>query len=209
MGVGALRAQTVFRESITGKVILPGDADYHSARRVFSFNPQTDKHRHMIVSCAEPEDAAKAVLYARENQLDVAVRSGGHDLLGASVCDGLVIDLSRMNAIRMDRDARTVRVEAGARTSVLNGATQASELAVPLGCHPDVGITGLTLGGGIGWLTGKHGATCDNLLRADVVTADGKMLHTSATENSDLFGHCAEAVATLESLRRLSTSSIR
>jgi hypothetical protein len=187
IGVGALRAQTVFRESITGRVILPGDADYHSARRVFSFNPQTDKYPQMIVRCAEPEDAAKAILYAREKLLDVAVRSGGHDLLGASVCDGLVIDLSHMNAISMDRDARTVRVEAGARTAVLNDATQASELAVPLGCHPGVGVAGLTLGGGIGWLTGKHGATCDNLLGADVVTADGKMLHASATENSDLF----------------------
>jgi FAD/FMN-containing dehydrogenase len=199
----------VFREGITGKVILLGDADYHSARRVFSFNPQTDKYPQMIVRCAEPEDATKAVRYAREKQLDVAVRSGGHDLLGASVCDGLVIDLSRMNTIRVDRDARTVRVEAGARSSVLNGATQASEFAVPLGCHPDVGVAGLTLGGGIGWLTGKHGATCDNLLGADVVTADGKMLRTSATENSDLFGHYAEAVATLESLQRLTTSSIR
>ena len=119
IGAGALRAQTVFRESIRGRVILPGDADYHSARRVFSFNPQTDKYPQIIVRCAEPEDAAKAVLYAREKQLDVAVRSGGHDLLGASVCDGLVIDLSRMNAIRMDRDARTVRVEAGARTGGL------------------------------------------------------------------------------------------
>ena len=187
ISAGALRAQTVLRESITGKVILPGDADYDSARRVFSFNPQTDKYPQMIVRCAAPEDAAKAVLYAREKQLDVAVRSGGHDLLGASVCDGMVIDLSRMNSISMDRDARTVRVDAGVRTGALNRATQVGELAVPLGCHPEVGVAGLTLGGGIGWLTGKHGATCDNLLGADVIAADGKMLHASATENSDLF----------------------
>lgn len=121
-----------------------GDPASHGARRA-------RRYRLRATGVSDTgRGTAKAVLYAREKQLDAAVRSGGHDLLGASVCEGLVIDLSRMNAIRMDRDARTVRVEVGARTAVLNGATQASELAVPLGCHPDVGVAGLTLGGGIG-----------------------------------------------------------
>src|SRR5215831_7912188 len=185
--LGVLRAQTALRESIAGSVILPNDAEYDSARRVFSFNPRTDKHPQMIVRCGAPEDAAKAVSYARERGLDVAVRSGGHDLLGASVCDGMVIDLSRMKAMRLNRETGTVRVEAGVRAGELNSATQADGLAVPLGCHPAVGVAGLTLGGGLGWLIGKYGATCDHLLGADVVMADGKVLHASASDNPELF----------------------
>src|SRR5215831_11656909 len=153
----------------------------------FSFNPRTDKHPQMIVRCGAPEDAAKAVSYARERGLDVAVRSGGHDLLGGSVCDAMVIDLSRMKAIWLNREAGTVRVEAGVRTGELNNATQVAGLAVPLGCHPAVGVAGLTLGGGLGWLIGKHGATCDHLLGADVVMADGTVLHANASENPELF----------------------
>jgi len=141
----------------------------------------------MISRPASSDDVVKAVRYAREKQTDVAVRSGGHDLLGASVCDGMVIDLSQMKKIEIDRDAGTVRVEAGVRASDLNRATQAVGMAVPLGCHPAVGIAGLTLGGGLGWLLGKYGATCDNLAGIDVVTADGSILHASTTENSDLF----------------------
>src|SRR5215813_10725583 len=137
--LGMLRAQTALRESIAGSVILPNDAEYDSARRVFSFNPRTDRHPQMIVRCGAPEDAAKAVSYARERGLDVAVRSCGHDLLGASVCDGMVIDLSRMKAIRLNREAGTVLAEAGVRAGELNGSTQAAGLAVPLGCHPAVG----------------------------------------------------------------------
>ena len=115
--------------------------------------------------------------------LDVAVRSGGHDLLGASVCDGMVIDLSRMKAIRLNREAPTVHVEAGVRADELNSVTQAAGLAVPLGCHPAVSVAGLTLGDGLSWLIGTHGATCDHLLGADVVMADGKVLHDSASES--------------------------
>ena len=187
LGAGTLRAQTPLQEKLTGKVILPGDTDYESARRIFSFNPRTARRPQMILRCSAADDAVRAVRFAREKQLDLAVRSGGHDLLGASICDGMVVDLSPMKGIRMNREDGSVRVEAGVRAAELNAATQAAGLAVPLGCHPAVGVAGLTLGGGLGWLLGKHGATCDNLLGTDIVMADGKMLHASVAENADLF----------------------
>ena len=187
LGAGTLRAQTALQGKLTGNVILPGDTDYESARRIFSLNPRTARRPQMILRCSAADDAVRAVRFAREKQLDLAVRSGGHDLLGASICDGMVVDLSPMKRIRMNREAGSIRVEAGVRAAELNAATQAAGLAVPLGCHPAVGVAGLTLGGGLGWLLGKHGATCDSLLGADIVMADGKMLHASAAENADLF----------------------
>jgi FAD/FMN-containing dehydrogenase len=141
----------------------------------------------MIIRCATPEDVVRAVVFAREQGLEVAVRSGGHDVLGASVGDGLVIDLALMKAISVEPEHRTARVEAGVRSGQLNGALQRSGLAAALGCHPGVGVAGLTVGGGLGWLLGKHGATCDHMFGADVVTADGKMLRASETENKELF----------------------
>jgi len=153
---------------------------------VASFNPTSDKHPQMIVRCLAPEDVIQAVSFARDKALEVAVRSGGHDLLGASVCDGLVIDLSPMKKMRIDRERGTARVEAGIRAGELNAATQQGGLAAALGCNPAVGVAGLTLGGGLGWFLGKYGAACDHLIGADLVTAEGKMLRASATENADL-----------------------
>jgi FAD/FMN-containing dehydrogenase len=141
----------------------------------------------MIVRCATPEDAARAVVFAREHMLEVAVRSGGHDVLAASVCDGMVIDLSSLKAIRVDPQRQTARVEAGVRSGQLNGALQRVGLAAALGCHPGVGIAGLTLGGGLGWLLGKYGATCDHLIGAELITAEGTKLRASRTQNSELF----------------------
>jgi FAD/FMN-containing dehydrogenase len=177
-----------FSNSLKGHLVLPGDSAYAGARRIASMNPTTDRHPQMIVYCAEPEDVVCAVAFAREQTLEVAVRSGGHDLLGASVCEGgMVIDLSPLKDIKIDAAGRTGRVQAGVRGQALNTATQSHGLAAVLGCNPAVGVAGLTLGGGLGWFVGKHGATCDNLLGADIVTADGKMLRADAQENPDLF----------------------
>jgi len=175
------------RNGVSGRLIVPGDEEYDSARRLASFNPTTDKHPQAIVRCATADDVARAVVFTREHGVEVAVRSGGHDVLGASVCDGLVIDLSTMNAIHADPERRTVRVEAGVRSGQLNAALQRYGLAAALGCHPGVGVAGLTVGGGLGWLLGKYGAACDHLLGADLVTAEGKKLRASETENADLF----------------------
>src|SRR5262249_44874613 len=113
----------------------------------------------MILRCSAADDAVRAVRFAREKQLDVAVRSGGHDLLGASICDGMVVDLSPMKGIRMNREEGSVRVEAGVRAAELNAATQAAGLAVPLGRHPAVGVAGGGLAGGLGVVMGKHWAS--------------------------------------------------
>jgi len=177
-----------FSQRFKGFVILPGDSDYERARSVASFNPFTDKHPQIIVRCAVPSDVTESIQFARDHSLEVAVRAGGFDVLGASVCEGgMVIDLSRMKGINIDSRKRISRVQAGVRSTELSSAADAHGLAAALGCHPAVGIAGLTLGGGLGWLAGKYGASCDNLMRAEVITAEGKMIRASGTENPDLF----------------------
>src|SRR5215472_5404821 len=163
-----LRAQTVspsliegLRARLTGRVIVPDDPSYEQARRPISFNPTTDHQPRVIVRCATREDVAGAVVFAREHDLEVAIRSGGHDVLGASVCDGMVIDLSALKKTAIDPVRRTAHVESGVRSWELNGAAQVTGLAAVLGCHPGVGVAGLTIGGGLGWFLGKHGASCD------------------------------------------------
>jgi FAD/FMN-containing dehydrogenase len=175
------------RASLKGQLLLPTDPDYDAARRVESFNPTTDRHPQMIVRCLEPQDVIRSIAFAHDKALEVAVRSGGHDLLGASVCDGIVIDLSRMKDIGVDRDRGTVHVSAGVRAGELNASTLRSGLAAVLGCSPGVGVAGLTLGGGLGWFLGKHGTAADNLRGADLITADGKMLRVTAAQHKDLF----------------------
>jgi FAD/FMN-containing dehydrogenase len=189
-----LNAQTVsrplvdgLRSRLTGRVIGPDDPGYEQARRPVSFNPMTDHRPQMIVRCATRDDLAYTVRFARDHDLEVAIRSGGHDVLGASVCDGMVIDLSPMKKITIDADRRTARVESGVRSRELNAAAQENNLAAVLGCNPGVGVAGLTIGGGLGWFLGKHGASCDQLLGADLITAEGKMVRASKTENPDLF----------------------
>ncbi len=173
---------------LDGDLIQPTSASYEELRRPVSFNPRTDRRPAAIARCASEADVARSVAFAGDRRLEIAVRGGGHDVLGASVCaEGLVIDLSLMKASEVDPEARLVRCGPGLRSGEVDRATQPFGLAAALGCNPVVGISGLTLGGGIGWLAGKHGATCDNLVRARVVGAHGRVHAASREENPDLF----------------------
>ena len=169
-----------------GEVIQPGDDGYDEARRVY--NAMIDRRPRLIVRCADIADVIVAVNFARENGLLIAVRGGSHNVAGFAVCDdGMVIDLSRLKGIRVNVDNQTVRAEGGCTWGDLDHATHAFGLAVPGGIISSTGIAGLTLGGGIGYLTRKYGLSCDNLISADVVTAAGTLLTASENENSDLF----------------------
>jgi FAD/FMN-containing dehydrogenase len=171
---------------IRGRVILPDDAAYEGARRVW--NGMIDKRPAVIIRCAGVADVIEAVTFARSHDLLVAVRGGGHNVTGAAVCDGgMVIDLSPMKGVRVDPVARTVRAQGGVLWGELDRETQVFGLATTGGLISTTGVAGLTLGGGIGWLARKHGLSCDNLLSADVVTADGRLLVASARQNPDLF----------------------
>ena len=161
-------------------------ADYDEARRVW--NGMVDKKPAIIVRCAAAGDVVEAVDFARDHGLLVSVRGGGHNVAGSAVCEGgLMIDLSSMKGIQVDPERRTARAEAGLVLGEFDAATQAFGLATTMGVNSDTGISGLTLGGGFGKLGRKHGLACDNLLAADIVTADGRLLRASATENADLF----------------------
>ena len=174
-----------FRASLHGESLLPRDDGYDSVRRVW--NAMVDKRPALISRCSGTADVINSVNLARENDLLISVRGGGHNFPGNSVCeDGLMIDLSRMTGVRVDPAARTVRAQGGTKWGAFDHETQAFGLAAPGGTDPDTGIAGLTLGGGIGWLSGSYGLSCDNLISADVVTADGRMLTASAEENPDL-----------------------
>jgi len=171
---------------LRGRLIRPGDGDYDDARRVW--NRMADKHPALIARCAGTADVLHCVRFAREHDLPVSVRGGGHNYAGKSVCDdGLVIDLSAMKGIRIDPVRRTARAQPGVKLGEFDHETQAFGLATTLGIATDTGIAGLTLGGGYGWLGGKYGLACDNLISVDVVTADGQILTASAGENADLF----------------------
>ena len=175
-----------FKTVLRGQVLRPSDHPYDEARKVW--NGMFDRRPALIARCAGTADVINAVNFARDNGLRVAVRGGGHSFPGHSVCDGgLVIDLSHMRSTRVDPAARTARAQAGAKWIDFDHETQAFGLATTGGTASDTGIAGLTLGGGLGWLSSKHGLTIDNLLSADVVTADGRFLTASATENQDLF----------------------
>ena len=174
-----------FRGSLAGVSLLPHDEGYDGARRVW--NAMVDKRPALIARCSGTADVINSVNFARANDLLISVRGGGHNFPGNSVCqDGLMIDLSLMTGIRVDPAARTVRAQGGTKWGAFDHETQAFGLAAPGGTDPDTGIAGLTLGGGIGWLSGAHGLSCDGLISADVVTADGRMLTASADENPDL-----------------------
>src|SRR4051812_33870125 len=172
--------------SLRGDVIQPLDPRYDEARRVF--NAMIDKYPALIVRCQDVADVITAVNFAREQDQVLAVRGGGHNGAGSgTVDDGLVLDLSLMNGIRVDPVARTARVEGGALLSDLHHATYPFGLAVPSGIVASTGVGGITLGGGIGHLTRQLGLTIDSLLEADVVLADGSFVTASETENPDLF----------------------
>jgi FAD/FMN-containing dehydrogenase len=183
----SLRASELaqLREILRGELILPGEAGYNEARRVW--NGTVDKKPAALVYCAGSEDVTETVNFARSQNLRVAVRAGGHNVAGLSVCDGLVIDLSRMKRIEVDRERRIARAEAGLTLGEFDRATQASGLATTMGVNSDTGIAGLTLGGGFGKLGRKHGLSCDNLVAAEIVTPDGRLLRVSPAENANLF----------------------
>ena len=175
-----------FRANLRGELLRPNDDSYEATRKVF--NRMIDKRPTLIARCAGAADVIKAINFARSNNLLVAVRGGGHSVAGKSVCDGgLLIDLSLMKGLRVDPVRRTARAEPGLRLGEFDRETEAFDLATTLGIVSTTGIAGLTLGGGLGWLNGKYGLACDNLLSADVVTANGQFLTASASENSDLF----------------------
>ena len=156
------------------------------ARRVW--NGLIDKRPAVIVQCSGVADVLDSLRFARDHNLLVAVRGGGHNVAGFGTCDGgLVIDLSPLRGIRVDPAKRTVRAQAGVRWGDLDRETQVFGLAVPGGVVSTTGIAGLTLGGGQGWLRRTYGMTCDSLLSADVITADGEFVTASDTEHTDLF----------------------
>ena len=175
-----------FQTSLRGPLLQPGDAGYDDARIVW--NGMIDRRPALIARCAGVADVIQAVNFARDNHLLVSVRGGGHNITGYAVNDGgIVIDLSQMKSLHVDLAKSTARAEAGLTWGEYNHETQAFGLASTGGVVSTTGISGLSLGGGLGWLMGKHGLTCDTLLSADIVTADGKFLTTSPTENPDLF----------------------
>jgi FAD/FMN-containing dehydrogenase len=174
------------RASFRGTLLRPGDPGYEPARRVW--NGMIDRRPALIARCAGAADVIQAVGFARGRGLPLAVRGGGHNVAGNAVCDGgVVIDLSAMKAIRVDPARRTARAEGGVTWGELDRETQAFGLATTGGIVSTTGIGGLTLGGGIGWLGRSYGLACDNLLSADLVTADGQLRTVSATEHADLF----------------------
>ncbi len=174
------------KNSLRGRLIAPQDVEYETSRRIY--NGMIDKHPALIARCLDEADVIAAVNYARENNLLVAIRGGGHNGAGLGVCDnGLVIDLSFMKGTHVDPVERTVRVQGGCTLGDVDHATHAFGMAVPTGINSTTGIAGLTLGGGLGHLTRQCALTIDNLLEADVVLASGQFLKASADEHPDLF----------------------
>ena len=180
------KAIAEFQSRVHGEVILPGHPRFESARRVW--NGLIDKYPAAVVRCAGVADVIECVQFASKSGLPLAVRGGGHSVAGHSTCDdGIVIDLSQMNKIRVHPPSRTARVEGGANWGDVDRETASFGLAVTGGQISSTGVGGLTLGGGVGWLHNKYGLTIDNLLAAHLVTADGETLAATASENADLF----------------------
>jgi FAD/FMN-containing dehydrogenase len=174
-----------FAARLHGSLIQPGDAPYAEVRKIF--NGMIDRYPRLIARCVDVADVIAAVTFAREQGLTLSVRGGGHNVAGFAVNDGgLIVDLSPMKGIHVNPERRTAEAQPGLTLGELDRATQEYGWAVPLGVVSMTGISGLTLGGGIGWLNGKHGLSCDNLLAADVVAADGRLLRASAAEHADL-----------------------
>ena len=173
-------------DRFTGQIVRPDDPEYDQARIVW--NAMADKRPALIARCGGVDDVITAVRFAREQDLVVAVRGGGHSVAGFSTCDGgIVIDLSRMRGVTVDATNRTARLEGGAHLSQLDKQAQAAGLACPVGVVGHTGVAGLTLGGGMGRLQRRFGFTIDNLLSVELVTAEGRRLRASNDENADLF----------------------
>ena len=177
--------QTLAR-NLAGRLILPDDSEYDSARRVW--NGMIDKRPGAVVRCADPDDIQAALAFAASNGITVAVRGGGHNIAGNATCDhGIVIDLSPIKSIEVDQHNRTVRAGGGVLWGEVDAHTQRVGLATTGGLIPSTGIAGFTLGGGLGHLMRSYGLACDNLLSAEVITADGRRLMASSDHNPDLF----------------------
>ncbi len=175
-----------FRRDFTGKVITPDDPDYDTARSVW--NGAINRRPALIARCSVPAEVVQAIRFGRDQSLEISVRGGGHNFAGSAVCDdGLMIDLSAMRQVAVEPSARRAVVGGGATWGDLDAASQQHGLAVTGGFISHTGIGGLTLGGGIGWLTSRAGLSSDNLLSAEVVTADGRTLTASPREHPDLF----------------------
>jgi FAD/FMN-containing dehydrogenase len=177
---------TEIASRVRGKVIRPDDVEFDEARKVY--NGMIDRRPGAIVRCTGAADVIAAVNLAREHQIPFSVRGGGHNVAGLAVCDGgMMIDLSPMKSVRVEPATRSVRAEPGVTWREFDHETQAFGLATTGGAISTTGIAGLTLGGGLGFLMRKHGLACDNLISADVVTADGELVRASLDENADLF----------------------
>ncbi|MDF5305167.1 FAD-binding oxidoreductase, partial [Vibrio parahaemolyticus] len=175
-----------FKSHFQGDVVLPTDSNYDEVRQIW--NGMIDRKPSLIARCKSADDVVMAVNFARDNGQLLSVRGGGHNIAGNAVCDnGVMIDLSLLTQVRVDENAKRAFVEPGCTLGDLDEATQKYGLATPVGINSTTGIAGLTLGGGFGWLSRKYGMTIDNLVSANVVTADGRQLLASETENEDLF----------------------
>ncbi|KOP24070.1 FAD-linked oxidase [Hapalosiphon sp. MRB220] len=174
------------KTNVKGNVVLPDNPHYDEVREIW--NAMIDRRPAVIVQCANADDVSQAILFARENGLEISIRGAGHNIAGNAVCDrGVMIDLSNMKNVRVDAQNRRAYVEPGATLGDFDQVAQIHGLATPVGINSTTGIAGLTLGGGFGWLTRKYGMTIDNLISAEVITANGNKIRTSETENPDLF----------------------
>jgi FAD/FMN-containing dehydrogenase len=180
------RSADDLRSALRGEVLVPGDHGYDTARRIF--NAMIDRRPAAIARCAGAADVVTCVGFARAQRLEVSIRGGGHNVSGKAVCEGgLMIDLTPMKSVRVDPLRRLVRAEPGLTLGELDRDGQRFGLATPTGIVSATGIAGLTLGGGIGWLGGKHGLACDNVTSVDIVTADGRLVVASPDDHADLF----------------------
>jgi FAD/FMN-containing dehydrogenase len=174
------------KDQVKGQVVLPGDPRYDEVRKIW--NAMINRRPAVIVQCTTADDVPHAIQWARQNGLEISIRGAGHNIAGNAVCEGgMMIDLSTMRNVRVDAPKKRAYVEPGATLADFDKAVQAHGLATPVGINSTTGISGLTLGGGFGWLTRKYGMTVDNLASVELVTANGKKVRASENENSDLF----------------------
>ena len=177
---------TILQDRLDGQLLRPGDDGYDRARSVW--NAMIDRHPALIVRCDSVKDVAVAVRYAREHELEIGVRCGGHNITGYAVPDGgLMIDLTSLNGVRVDPSRRRAWVQGGALLGSLDRATQSYGLATTAGNISHTGVGGLTLGGGMGWLARQYGLACDNVVSYELITADGELVRASATEHPELY----------------------
>jgi FAD/FMN-containing dehydrogenase len=174
------------RTRFRGPIVAIGDPDYEQVRKIW--NAAIDKRPALFARCTGTDDVIAALRFVREQDIEVAVRSGGHNVAGTALTNGgMVIDLQLMNAVNVEPERRRLQVQAGVRLGDVDRATERFGLALVSGINSETGLAGLTLGGGIGWLMRKHGLTIDSLVSAELVTVDGELLHVSAEQNPDLF----------------------